>query len=102
MATGAFYAAQTLRQLVDDHGGVPGIQARDWPLMPVHGSIEGFYGIPWPHEARLDQLVFYDKHKMWRELYEGDDLDKLQQLVDTANANHVAVVTREDHRGRRL
>ncbi|KAG9252970.1 F5/8 type C domain protein [Emericellopsis atlantica] len=102
---GAFYAAQTLRQLVDDRSGVPGIQARDWPLMPVRGSIEGFYGIPWSHEARLDQFVLYGQHKMntyiytpkddellrrrWRELYEGDDLDKLQELVDTANANHV-------------
>lgn len=102
---GTFYAAQTLRQLVDGGHGVPGAQVRDWPLMPVRGSIEGFYGIPWSHEARLDQYVLYGEHKMntyvytpkddlllrfdWRDLYEGDDLEKLQELVDTANANHV-------------
>lgn len=103
-ARGTYYAAQTLRQLVDGHD-VSGAHVRDWPLMPVRGSIEGFYGIPWSHEARLDQYVLYGKHKMntyvytpkddlllrfdWRDLYEGDDLEKLQELVDTANANHV-------------
>lgn len=102
---GTFYAAQTLRQLVNNKRGVPGVKVRDWPLMPVRGSIEGFYGIPWSHQARKDQYVFYGKHKMntyvytpkgdpylratWRELYGGEDLDNLKDLVETANANHV-------------
>lgn len=103
--TGAFYAAQTLRQVVGDGGEVPGLEVRDWPLMEVRGAIEGFYGIPWSHEARLDQLEFYGEHKMntyiytpkddlklraeWREPYEGEDLDHLRELVETANRNHV-------------
>ncbi|KAJ6780494.1 hypothetical protein PWT90_02970 [Aphanocladium album] len=102
---GTFYAAQTLRQLVGGKRGVPGVKVRDWPLMPVRGSIEGFYGIPWSHQARMDQYVFYGQHKMntyvytpkgdpylratWRELYGGEDLDKLKELIETANANHV-------------
>ncbi|ATY60726.1 O-case nagJ [Cordyceps militaris] len=102
---GTFYAAQTLRQLVGDKHGVPGVRVRDWPLMPIRGSIEGFYGIPWSHQARKDQYVFYGRHKMntyiytpkgdpflratWRELYGGADLDQLKDLVATANANHV-------------
>lgn len=101
---GTFYAAQTLRQLLDgDH--IPGIKVRDWPLMSIRGSIEGFYGVPWSHEARLDQFAFYGKHKMntyvytpkddlllrakWRTLYSGDELTQLKELVETANANHV-------------
>jgi hyaluronoglucosaminidase len=101
---GTFYASQTLRQLLDgDH--VPGISVRDWPLMSIRGSIEGFYGVPWSHQARLDQYVFYGKHKMntyiytpkddpllraqWRTLYSGEALTELQELVDTANTNHV-------------
>lgn len=101
---GTFYASQTLRQLVnDDH--VPGVQVRDWPLMSLRGSIEGFYGVPWSHQARLDQFVFYGKHKMntyiytpkddqllrakWRTLYSGDEVSELKELVETANANHV-------------
>ncbi|KAK3185810.1 hypothetical protein K4F52_005466 [Lecanicillium sp. MT-2017a] len=102
---GTFYAAQTLRQLVNGGHGVPGVKVRDWPLMPIRGSIEGFYGIPWSHQARLDQYVFYGKHKMntyiytpkddsflrakWRDLYGAEDLALLKELVDTANANHV-------------
>lgn len=101
---GTFYASQTLRQLVQHHH-VPGVQVRDWPLMSIRGSIEGFYGIPWSHQARLDQYVFYGKHKMntyiytpkddpllrahWRKLYQGDALTQLEELADTAEANHV-------------
>ncbi|OAA74088.1 Beta-N-acetylglucosaminidase [Cordyceps fumosorosea ARSEF 2679] len=105
-ARGTYYAAQTLRQLVGDARGVPGgVKIRDWPLMPIRGSIEGFYGIPWSHQARKDQLAFYGRRKMntyvytpkgdpylratWRDLYGGADLDNLRDLVQTANANHV-------------
>ncbi|KAJ5605220.1 beta-N-acetylglucosaminidase-domain-containing protein [Penicillium lagena] len=101
---GTFYASQTLRQLVDGHH-VPGVQVRDWPLMSIRGSIEGFYGVPWSHQARLDQLVFYGKHKMntyiytpkddpllranWRTLYNGTAYSQLKELINTANTNHV-------------
>ncbi|EER37816.1 conserved hypothetical protein [Histoplasma capsulatum H143] len=101
---GTFYAAQTLRQLVDG-SRVPGIKVRDWPLMSIRGSIEGFYGIPWSHQARLDHYEFYGKHKIntyiytpkddlklrfeWRDLYTGEALEKLKELITTANANHV-------------
>lgn len=101
---GTFYAAHTLRQLGGSHN-VPGVKIRDWPLMSIRGSIEGFYGEPWSHQARLDQFVFYGKHKMntyiytpkddpllranWRTLYTGDALSQLQELIDTANTNHV-------------
>ncbi|KFZ19239.1 hypothetical protein V501_00752 [Pseudogymnoascus sp. VKM F-4519 (FW-2642)] len=103
-ARGAFYASQTLTQLVSGHS-IPGVKVRDWPLMSIRGSIEGFYGLPWSHQARLDQFVFYGKHKMntyiytpkddpllranWRTLYSGDALSQLQELIETANANHV-------------
>ncbi|HET6625085.1 MAG TPA: beta-N-acetylglucosaminidase domain-containing protein [Nocardioidaceae bacterium] len=103
-ADGTFYAAQTLRQVIDGRL-VPGVQVRDWPLMSIRGAIEGFYGIPWSHQARLDHMEFYGEHKMntyiytpkddqllrkkWRELYDGEDLDRMQELVDAANANHV-------------
>jgi hypothetical protein len=101
---GTFYAAQTLRQLLDG-AEIPGVKVRDWPLMPIRGSIEGFYGIPWSHQARLDQFAYYGKHKMntyvytpkddpllrskWRTLYSGDELNQLKELVSTANTNHV-------------
>lgn len=103
-AAGTFYAVQSLSQVVA-HGAAPAMAVTDWPLMSIRGGIEGFYGIPWSHQARLDQLEFYGKHKMntyiytpkddnylrskWRELYPAAELANLKELVDEANANHV-------------
>lgn len=105
-ARGTFYAVQTLRQLLAGSTRVPAVQVRDEPLMEIRGAIEGFYGIPWSHRSRLDHFVFYGEHKLntyiytpkddlllrskWRELYEGDQLADLAELVETANANHVS------------
>jgi hyaluronoglucosaminidase len=103
---GAFYAAQTLRQLA--HPGdktVSGIGIVDHPAMPLRGTIEGFYGSPWTQQERLDQLDFYGQHKLntyvyapkddpyhrerWREPYPADRLAGLRELVERAAANHV-------------
>jgi beta-N-acetylglucosaminidase./F5/8 type C domain. len=102
--TGTYYAVQSLRQVVD-RGTIPAVRVRDWPLMSIRGAIEGFYGIPWSQQARLDQLAFYGEHKLntyiytpkddaylrakWREQYPQTELDKLKALVDQANAHHV-------------
>lgn len=52
---GTYYAAQSLRQLVGNRHEVSGVQIRDWPLMPVRGSVEGFYGrqIKSHHRSKL-------------------------------------------------
>ncbi|HEX5596262.1 MAG TPA: beta-N-acetylglucosaminidase domain-containing protein [Micromonosporaceae bacterium] len=105
---GTYYAAQTLRQLVYAHDGafrIPGVQIVDYPSMPLRGSIEGFYGAPWSHEDRLDQMRFYGEVKMntyiyapkddpyhrdqWRTPYPADELAQLSELVNEATANHV-------------
>ncbi|HET8600584.1 MAG TPA: beta-N-acetylglucosaminidase domain-containing protein, partial [Segeticoccus sp.] len=101
---GTFYAVQTLRQLIGHHA-LPAVTVRDWPAMPIRGTIEGFYGTPWSHAARLDQLDYYGAHKMntyvyspkddpylraqWRDAYPADKLAQLKELVDRAEANHV-------------
>jgi len=107
-ATGQFYAVQTLEQLLAaDRGGttVAGATVRDHPAMPLRGTIEGFYGEPWTHAERLDQLAFYGDVKAntyvyapkddpyhrerWREDYPADKLAELAELVEVATANHV-------------
>lgn len=104
-ARGTYYATQTLRQLVTEDGVVPPRTIRDHPLMSIRGAIEGFYGLPWSHQARMDLLAFSGRHKLntyiytpkddpllrenWRELYSGEALDQLGELVDQANAHHV-------------
>ncbi|MFI1737854.1 beta-N-acetylglucosaminidase domain-containing protein [Streptomyces sioyaensis] len=108
-ATGTYYAAQTLRQLLPHRARpgarVAGTRIRDWPATPLRGVIEGFYGTPWSHEARLDQLDFYGAHKMnlyvyspkddaylrekWRDPYPAERLAQLKELVDRARQRHV-------------
>ncbi|PRY60093.1 hyaluronoglucosaminidase [Knoellia remsis] len=106
---GQFYAVQTLDQLLipQDDGGfkVAGASVNDFPAMPLRGATEGFYGNPWTHAERLDQLKFYGDMKAntyiyapkddpyhrdrWREPYPADKLAELTELVKTATANHV-------------
>ncbi|MFD5189457.1 beta-N-acetylglucosaminidase domain-containing protein [Streptomyces sp. NPDC058357] len=107
--TGTYYAAQTLRQVLPHaaHPGarVAGLAVRDWPGTPLRGVIEGFYGTPWSHEARLDQLDYYGEHKMniyvyspkddaylrakWRDAYPADQLAQVEELADRAVRRHV-------------
>ncbi|MGW0237794.1 beta-N-acetylglucosaminidase domain-containing protein [Streptomyces sp. NPDC002996] len=107
-AAGQFYAVQTLRQLfvpAADGWKVAGAAVTDFPSMPLRGTIEGFYGQPWTHAERLDQMDFYGDVKAntyiyapkddpyhrgkWREPYPADKLAELGELVNRATANHV-------------
>ncbi|PSK98263.1 hyaluronoglucosaminidase [Haloactinopolyspora alba] len=108
-AAGQYYAVQTLRQLFvttdDGDHRLAGVAVSDHPSMPLRGTIEGFYGQPWSHQDRLDQLEFYGDVKAntyiyapkddpyhrerWREPYPPEKRAQLAELVDTATANHV-------------
>ncbi|NGP43496.1 hypothetical protein G4V62_00390 [Bacillaceae bacterium SIJ1] len=108
---GTFYAAQSFRQLIEHRSGrdwVPGVAIQDWPVMPMRGTIEGFYGEPWSHEKRLDQMRFYGEQKMntyvyapkddpyhrdkWRVPYPEEKLAELEELVNEASSQHVDFV----------
>ncbi|MDX3383949.1 beta-N-acetylglucosaminidase domain-containing protein [Streptomyces niveiscabiei] len=102
--TGTFYAAQTLRQLLTGRQ-LPDVTVKDWPTTRLRGVIEGFYGTPWSHAARLAQLDFYGRTKQnvyvyspkndaylrarWRDEYPPAALATLKELVDRAAQNHV-------------
>ncbi|MCK2244986.1 MULTISPECIES: beta-N-acetylglucosaminidase domain-containing protein [unclassified Crossiella] len=105
---GQYYAVQTLRQLFtgDRHRArIAGAAVSDFPAMALRGTIEGFYGSPWTHQERLDQLAFYGQVKAntyiyapkddpyhrdrWREPYPADRLAQLGELVKAAAAQHV-------------
>ncbi|WP_217383578.1 beta-N-acetylglucosaminidase domain-containing protein [Streptomyces sp. NK08203] len=107
-ATGQFYAVQSLRQLLRRTGTtwhVAGAAVSDHPAMPLRGTVEGFYGTPWTHAERLDQMDFYGDVKAntyiyapkddpyhrdkWREPYPEDKAAELGELVERADANHV-------------
>ncbi|MEU0137657.1 beta-N-acetylglucosaminidase domain-containing protein [Streptomyces sp. NPDC006296] len=102
---GVYYAAQTLRQLVTGRHTLAAVSVTDHPSMPLRGSIEGFYGAPWSHADRLDQLAFYGDIKAntyiytpkddaylreeWREPYPADKLAELRELIEQATSHHV-------------
>ncbi len=55
-----------VRSLIDMSGAgrLQTATITDWPDVAWRGVVEGFYGTPWSHSARLSQLDFYGKHKM--------------------------------------
>lgn len=103
--SGVFYAAQTIAQMIELDGKIACGQVLDWPDVPFRGSVEGFYGRVWTHEARLSQIRFYGKYKMnayiygpkddlyhkdrWREAYPAEEAKKLQELAEVSRENHV-------------
>lgn len=73
---GTFYGVQTLTQLaVNDEGVLKSKEAKieDEPTMTTRGSIEGFYGNPWSHQDRLNQIEFYGKSKLNTYIYAPKD-----------------------------
>ena len=105
---GTYYALQTFAQLLKD-GKLPEVEIKDYPSVRYRGVVEGFYGIPWSHQARLSQLKFYGKNKMntyiygpkddpyhsapnWRLPYPDKEAAQLQELVVVANENEVDFV----------
>ena len=106
-ADGVFHAAQTFRQLART-GTIPALTIRDHPVMPIRGTIEGFYGKPWTHDDRIRHLDFLATVKAntyvyspkddpfararWREPYPAATLAELGTLAARARADHVDFV----------
>lgn len=105
---GTFYGLQTLAQLLENNR-LPETEIKDYPSIRFRGVVEGFYGTPWSHEARLRQLKFYGENKMntyiygpkddpyhsspnWRLPYPAKEARQLQELVNVANENEVDFV----------
>lgn len=105
---GTYYALQTLAQLLKD-GKLPEVEIKDYPSIRYRGVVEGFYGTPWSHQARIKQLKFYGENKMntyiygpkddpyhsapnWRLPYPEKEAAQLQELVTVANDNEVDFV----------
>ncbi len=104
-AAGVFYAGQTLARMIEADGKIAVCEIADWPDVPYRGSVEGFYGRVWTHEARLSQIRFYGKYKMnayiygpkddpyhkdrWRDPYPADEAKKLKELAEVSRENFV-------------
>ena len=101
---GLYYGVQTLLGMMKE-GKLEACTIIDWPDVPFRGTVEGFYGTPWSHEARKSQLEFYGRNKMnvyiygpkddpwhrdkWREAYPEAEANRIAELVNVAKANGV-------------
>ncbi len=101
---GLFYGVQTLLGIMQN-GMLEECAIKDWPDVPFRGTVEGFYGTPWSHSARISQLQFYGRNKMnvyiygpkddpwhrdkWREPYPEVEAARIAELVNVAKQNGV-------------
>ena len=101
---GLFFGAQTLLGMMAQ-GKIELCTVKDYPDVPYRGVVEGFYGTPWSHEARLSQIAFYGRNKMnvyiygpkddpwhrdkWREPYPEAEARRISELADVARHNGV-------------
>lgn len=97
---GVFHSVQTLRQLLKA-GSVPALHVSDWPLMETRGVIEGFYGTPWSHQARLDVISFAGRQKMNTYIYSPKDDPLLREKWRDLYSGSGTHGTPGAHRGRR-
>jgi len=101
---GLIYGVQTLLQSMAE-GKLECCTVTDWPDVPFRGTVEGFYGTPWSHKARLSQIEFYGRNKMnvyiygpkddpyhrdhWRVAYPDAEAKRIQELNECAKKNNV-------------
>ena len=101
---GLYYGLQTLLQSISK-GKAEACTVRDWPDVAFRGTVEGFYGTPWSHANRLEQLRFYGRNKMnvyiygpkddpfhrarWREPYPEAEAALIRELAEEARRNGV-------------
>ena len=107
-----FYAAQTLKQLVKYDEGkkiLPLCSIKDYPDVLFRGTVEGFYGQPWSHADRIEQIRFYGRIKLntyiygpkddpyhsspnWRKPYPAEEAEHIKELAKEAAHNKVNFV----------
>lgn len=77
----------------------------DFPMFPIRGIVEGFYGQPWSHSDRLDILRFQGRvgmnfylygpkddpynRELWRQPYPALQRKQIQELAAVAHENFV-------------
>lgn len=101
---GVIYAINRLEELFVNQT-LPHVSITEIPSVEYRGVIEGFYGLPWTHDNRLDLIDFLIENRLntyfyapkddiyhrdlWREEYPVKEQQKLQELINKSNQNHV-------------
>ncbi|MCM1289893.1 MAG: beta-N-acetylglucosaminidase domain-containing protein [Corallococcus sp.] len=96
----AFYGVTTLKAILSQSGKtVRRLQIEDWADGKYRGFIEGYYGIPWTTDERVELMRFGSNFKTnvyiyapkddpyhssnWRGLYSATDLAELKEQIAT-------------------
>ena len=109
-----FYAQQTLRQIRESAqrnqiAKIGSLEIEDYPSLSYRGVVEGFYGTPWSHEARLSVIDFMGRNKMnsyvygpkddpyhrtpdWRKPYPEKEGRKIAELAQRCKENYINFV----------
>lgn len=101
---GLRYGLQSLSRLMANDSLMT-CEITESPDVPYRGVVEGFYGTPWSHEARLSMLKFMSEHRMnsylygpkddayhrskWAEPYPAEEGAQIAELAKEANDNGV-------------
>lgn len=102
------YAVNALNQLIErkgEHILVPIAEVNHTPSFELRGVIEGFYGIPWQEEDRMDLFRFLGREKMntymyapkddelhrrlWREKYPEEKLEEFARYLEVAEEEKI-------------
>ncbi|TCZ78734.1 hyaluronidase [Paenibacillus albiflavus] len=105
---GIQYAVDALGLLIEPVAGgirLPKATIHDEPSFAIRGIIEGFYGVPWSFEDRMDSIHFMSRHRMntymyapkddkyhrelWREPYPAEEFDRIKQLKKHCDQHNV-------------
>lgn len=99
-----FYGLTTLKLIFNQMDGstIRNFEIKDYADTKIRGFIEGYYGIPWSNEERMELMKFGGDFKMtsyifapkndpyhkelWREEYPANELAKLKEMVAVGNA----------------
>lgn len=105
---GLKYGIKALNKVIkqkNDYILINKVSIRHEPSFAIRGVIEGFYGVPWQHEERLNVLnslsefglntyMYAPKddelqRKKWRELYDQHKLAEFQELLSEAASKKI-------------
>lgn len=98
----AFYALVTIERLLEfDNNVLEKLSIEDYPSLKMRGMVEGYYGIPYSFQARMDTIEFGGKYKnnayiyapkddpyhreKWFELYDEEKLEEIGRLAEQGN-----------------
>ncbi|MEX6642068.1 beta-N-acetylglucosaminidase domain-containing protein [Clostridium perfringens] len=104
---GAYYGVLTLSQILEqsnEDNKFAEVVVTDYPEIEFRGFIEGFYGVPWSHEDRMNLMKDTSEYKMntyiyapkddpyhrlsWKELYPEQEAKQIAELAKAGAENN--------------